>query len=75
MREHYDFSELEEIKPRQQRINKVQITMRLDPEVLSYFKSLGDEYAMPYQTLINSYLKDCVEKNKKPQTKWVKQTA
>ncbi len=38
---------------------KKQITLRLDPEVIDYFKEKSREHGIPYQTLINLYLQDC----------------
>ena len=38
---------------------KKQITIRLDPEVIEYFKRKSEEKGIPYQTLINLYLRDC----------------
>lgn len=61
MREEYDFSNA--VKNPYKR-NKVNITIRLDEDVLNYFKSLSDDLDIPYQTLINSFLKDCA-KNKR----------
>jgi len=51
---------------------KKQITIRLDEEIINYFKGIGDENDIPYQSLINLYLRDCVKTKKKPFTKWVK---
>lgn len=61
MREEYDFSNA--VKNPHKR-NKVNITIRLDEDALNYFKSLSDDLDIPYQTLINSFLKDCA-KNKR----------
>lgn len=61
MRDEYDFSNA--IKNPYKK-NKINITIRLDEDVLDYFKSLSDELDIPYQTLINSFLKDCA-KNKR----------
>ena len=38
---------------------KQPVTMRLDTDSLEYFKSLSEESGIPYQTLINLYLRDC----------------
>jgi predicted DNA binding CopG/RHH family protein len=38
---------------------KKQITLRLDPEVIEYFKQRAEKSGIPYQTLINLYLQDC----------------
>ena len=45
---------------------KKQVTINLSEEVLDYFKKLSEETSVPYQTLINFYLLDCVKNQKKP---------
>ena len=57
MRKEYDFSRSEK-NPYARRLKK-QVTIRLDSDTLAYFKRLADEAALPYQTLINLYLRDC----------------
>ena len=47
-----------------------QITINLDEEIIDYFKEESKETNLPYQTLINLYLLDCVHKNKKPSIVW-----
>jgi uncharacterized protein (DUF4415 family) len=60
MREEYDLSDA---KPGRFRPgNRIQTTIRLDAETLDYFKSMSEETGLPYQTLINLYLKDCAKK-------------
>ena len=49
---------------------KKQITIRMGVDVLDYFKDLAEETGVPYQNLINSYLRDCVVSHKKPSMKW-----
>ena len=49
---------------------KQPVTMRLDKSTVSYFKSLAEELGMPYQSLINLYLRDCALHHKKLQLKW-----
>ena len=62
MREHYDFSH--GIKnPYADRLKK-QITIRLDDEVINYFKQMSEKSGRPYQNLINVYLRNCVEEKK-----------
>jgi uncharacterized protein (DUF4415 family) len=50
---------------------KQPITIRLDKGTVSYFKALAKELGMPYQNLINLYLRDCAMNHKKLQFKWV----
>ena len=49
---------------------KKQVTIRLGVDVLEYFKALAKETGIPYQNLINLYLRDCVVSGKKPMLKW-----
>jgi predicted DNA binding CopG/RHH family protein len=44
--------------------------MRLDKDALEYFKSLSEESGIPYQTLINLYLRDCAANERKLNLKW-----
>lgn len=69
MRDNYDFSK--GIKnPYAKRLKK-QITIRLDPETIDYFKTIGTSNNIPYQSLINLYLKDCAAHKKKLKMQWV----
>ena len=62
MREHYDFSNA--IKNLYEDKLKKQITIPVDDEVVDYFKNMEKETGMPYQNIINCYLKDCVKEKK-----------
>ena len=66
MRKHYDFSKARR-NPYAKRLKK-QVTIRLEEPTLAYFKSLGERMSMPYQTLINLYLRDCAEHSQGTQT-------
>ena len=68
MRERYDFSKGKR-NPYARRLKK-QITIRLDEETLDYFKELAEDTEIPYQTLINLYLRECAKTKKKPGLKW-----
>jgi predicted DNA binding CopG/RHH family protein len=70
MRTHYDFSEMKgERNPYLARL-KQPITIRLDKNTVTYFKTLATELGMPYQNLINLYLRDCALQRKKLALKW-----
>ena len=70
MRAHYDFSKMEgKRNPYISRL-KQPITIRLDKGTVSYFKALATELGMPYQNLINLYLRDCALHRKKLELKW-----
>ena len=68
MKKEYDFSNA--IKNPYIKKLKKSVTIRLDDEVVFYFKSLANEKGMPYQSLINLYLKDCVSNNREPSMSW-----
>lgn len=70
MRAHYDFFKMKgEKNPYASRL-KQPITIRLDKTTVSYFKKLAADFDMPYQSLINLYLRDCALHQKKPALKW-----
>ena len=68
MRDNYDFSASIQ-NPYSKKLKK-QITIRLDQDVIGYFKSLSEKNGIPYQNLINLYLKDCAEKHKELKLDW-----
>ncbi len=69
MREEYDFSKGRK-NPYVSRMKK-QITINLDQKAIEYFKAMAAESGIPYQTLINLYLTDCAEKNRKLELNWI----
>ena len=68
MREEYDFSNASK-NPYASRLKK-QITIRLDEESVNYFKSISENVGIPYQSLINLYLRDCAASQRKLNLKW-----
>ncbi len=68
MKKNYDFSKGKR-NPYARRLKK-QITIRLDELTLAYFKSLADEAEVPYQTLINLFLRDCARGRKRLSLRW-----
>lgn len=48
------------------------VTMRLSEDVVVYFKRMADEAGVPYQSLINLYLRDCLANNRKVRIHWPK---
>ena len=68
MRDRYDFSKGKR-NPYAKRLKK-QVTIRLDEDTLEYFKGLADDTEIPYQTLINLYLRECAKTKKRPGLKW-----
>lgn len=68
MRKEYDFSNSKK-NPYVKKLKK-QVTIRLDEETINYFKQLGEKKDIPYQSLINLYLRDCAMKHKNLQMSW-----
>ena len=70
MRTHYDFSKMKgERNPYVSRL-KQPITIRLDKNTVAYFKALASKLGMPYQNLINLYLRECALNHKELELKW-----
>jgi uncharacterized protein (DUF4415 family) len=70
MRKEYDFTKMKGRKNPYAKHLKKQITIRVGVDVLEYFKDLADETGIPYQNLMNLYLRDCVVSKRKPSLKW-----
>jgi uncharacterized protein (DUF4415 family) len=70
MREEYDFATMVGRKNPYAKKLKKQVTIRLGEDVLVYFKALGEQTGIPYQSLINLYLRDCVAHQRKPSMNW-----
>ena len=68
MREEYDFKNARK-NPYVQR-EKKQITINLNSEVVDYFKLQAENTGIPYQTLINLYLIDCMNNKRELQLTW-----
>jgi predicted DNA binding CopG/RHH family protein len=70
MRSNYDFSKLKAIRNPYVKYLKQPVTIRLDKESIAYFQSLASETGLPYQQLINLYLRDCAASKRKLALKW-----
>jgi len=70
MRKEYDFSKMKGQKNPYIKELKAQVTIRLDKETIEYFKGLYSKTGMPYQNLINLYLRECVETKKEHILQW-----
>ena len=68
MRKEYDFSR--SIRNPYAKHLKKQVTLRLGIDVIEYFKALAKETGVPYQNLINLYLKECAHSGKRLGLKW-----
>lgn len=71
MKNEYDFSKSKK-NPYAKKLKK-QVTIRLDEDTLLYFKDLSEDNGIPYQSLINLYLRDCALHHKKLQMGWKKE--
>lgn len=70
MKAEYDLSTLKARKNPYATKLKKPVTMRLSEDVVEYFKSMAEEAGIPYQSLINLYLRDCLANHRKLQIKW-----
>lgn len=67
MRDHYDIKNL---NPRRNPYVKKQITINLDENIVLYFKNKSKDTGIPYQNLINLYLRDCVNNKRNIKIAW-----
>ena len=70
MRDHYDFSQMKGKQNPFAKYLKQPVTLRLDKETIAYFKSMSEKTGIPYQSLINLYLRDCAEHGRELKLKW-----
>ena len=68
MRSEYDFSRSRK-NPYANQLKR-QITIRLDIAAVNYFKQMAAELGMPYQNLINLFLRDCAMEKRRPVVQW-----
>lgn len=68
MRKQYDFSNARK-NPYASQLKK-QITIRLDGDAIDYFKSMSEDVGIPYQSLINLYLRDCAAEHRTLNLTW-----
>jgi len=68
MRKEYDFTKAKK-NPYASQLKK-QITIRLDEDSIAYFKSVSEKAGIPYQSLINLYLRDCAASQRKLDMSW-----
>lgn len=74
MRKEYDIKKLNlKPNPYASRLKKT-ISIRLDDETVDYFKELSEKKNIPYQTLINDFLRYCKDNKLEPKTVWKKPT-
>ena len=70
MRKEYDFTNARP-NPYASRLKRA-VTIRLDEPTVAYFKALASETGIGYQTLINSYLRDCAASSRRPSVRWAR---
>ena len=71
MKAEYDFSMMKARKNPYASKLKKPVTMRLSEDVVVYFKEMASEAGVPYQSLINLYLRDCVAQHRKVKIAWL----
>jgi len=70
MKAEYDLSTMKSrLNPYTEKLKK-SVTLRLSEDVIGYFKKMADETGVPYQNLINLYLRDCVIQHRKIDISW-----
>jgi len=72
MKAEYDFSKMKSRKNPYASKLKKQVTIRMGEDVIEYFKNMAEETSIPYQSLINLYLRDCVAQHRKLDLTWAK---
>ena len=70
MKAEYDLSKMKSRKNPYASKLKKSVTMRLSEDVITYFKDMSEENGVPYQSLINLYLRDCVAHHRKIDIVW-----
>lgn len=70
MKKKYDLSKMRSRKNPYASKLKKQVTIRMGEDVIAYFKDMAEDTGIPYQSLINLYLRDCVAHNRKPDLRW-----
>ena len=73
MKKEYDLSKMKSRKNPYASKLKRPVTMRLSEDVIDYFKNMAEDSGVPYQSLINLYLRDCVAQHRKVDISWNKQ--
>ena len=68
MRRNYDFSKARR-NPYAAKLKR-SVTIRLDETTIAHFKKLGTELEIPYQTLINLYLRECAATGRRLSMEW-----
>ena len=75
MKKQYNFKKLSWKPNPYLKLLKKPVTVRFDQDVIEYFKLLSDEEGIPYQTLMNLFLRYCAQEELKPKTNWKKRAS
>ncbi|HEX4890087.1 MAG TPA: BrnA antitoxin family protein [Alphaproteobacteria bacterium] len=70
MKDEYDFSKMKARKNPYASKLKKPVTMRLGEDVIGYFKAMAEDAGVPYQSLINLYLRDCMAHHRRLDISW-----
>ena len=70
MRAHYDFSKMKGRKNPYVKLLKQPVTIRLDRDTVAYFKAMAVKTGLPYQNLINLYLRDAATRRRRLSLQW-----
>ncbi len=70
MKREYDLSKMKSRKNSYASKLKKPVTMRLGEDVIDYFKGMAEDSGVPYQSLINLYLRDCISQHRKVDISW-----
>ena len=70
MEKEYDLAAMKSRpNPYVERLKK-QVTLRVGDDVIDYFQGIARETGIPYETLIDLYLRDCVASHRKLELRW-----
>ena len=70
MKDEYDLSKMKSRPNPYAKSLKKHVTLRMSPDVVEYFKKMAEETNIPYQSLINLYLRDCSVSKRKLNMRW-----
>ena len=70
MKKEYDLTKMKSRKNPYASKLKKPVTMRLGEDVINYFKGMAEDSGVPYQSLINLYLRDCIAQHRKVDISW-----
>ena len=70
MKAEYDFTNA--VRNPYVKKEKKAVTIRLENDLVDYFKAMSAETGIPYQNLINLYLRDCADNRRKLSLHWIR---